>query len=247
LVLLFVIIYAFSILFSDAAIDYTLENITPENAATSSLMIHFGSPVQAMNTLFRSIAGGVTWEVPANALYDIGWEWVFLFTFYVSFCLFAVLNVMVGVFCHSAITGAEKDQDLVVQSLLAEKEMFKERLLQLFKQFDDGSGQITLDEFETRLQDESVQALFEALDVGVTDAWTLFQMLDSDGNSCINADEFIDSCIRMRGPARSVDICGLRLQTTKIRSQLSDLTQAHDLLQKVLAGMVRKPEKRMVI
>ena len=66
-------------------------------------------------------------------------------------------------FCHSAITGAEKDQDLLVQSLLQEKEGFRERFLQLFKQIDDGSGRITLLEFENRFQDESVKALFEAL------------------------------------------------------------------------------------
>ena len=53
------------------------------------IMVHFGSPMRSMNTLFRAISGGVTWEGPANALYDIGWEWVFIFTFYVAFCCFA--------------------------------------------------------------------------------------------------------------------------------------------------------------
>ena len=73
----------------------------------------------------------------------------------------------VGVFCHSAITGAEKDQDLLVQSLLQEKESFRERLLQLFRSFDDdGNGIITLLEFESRFEDESVRALFEALELG---------------------------------------------------------------------------------
>ena len=87
----------------------------------------------------------------------------------VAYCLavleFSVFSIQqlrkVGVFCHSAITGAEKDQDLLVQSLLQEKETFRERLLQLFKTFDDdGNGIITLFEFETRFQDESVRALF---------------------------------------------------------------------------------------
>ena len=93
----------------------------------------------------------------------------------VAYCLavleFSVFSIQqlrkVGVFCHSAITGAEKDQDLLVQSLLQEKETFRERLLQLFKTFDDdGNGIITLFEFETRFQDESVRALFEALELG---------------------------------------------------------------------------------
>ena len=80
---------------------------------------------------------------------------------------FALRFFEVGVFCHSAITGAEKDQDLLVQSLLQEKESFRERLLQLFRSFDDdGNGIITLLEFESRFEDESVRALFEALELG---------------------------------------------------------------------------------
>lgn len=56
------------------------------------LVKHFGSLVTSMNTLFRSISGGVTWEGPAYSLEHIGVEWVLGFTFYVAFCCFAVLN-----------------------------------------------------------------------------------------------------------------------------------------------------------
>ncbi|CAE7556720.1 CAC [Symbiodinium necroappetens] len=248
LVLLLVIIYAFSILFSDATIDHALENNLVGTDDDHPIMAHFGSPVRSMNTLFRSISGGVTWEGPADALSGIGWEWSLIFTLYVAFCCFAVLNVMVGVFCHSAITGAEKDQDLLVQSLLQEKESFRERLLQLFRSFDDdGNGIITLLEFESRFEDESVRALFEALELGAADAWTLFQMLDTDGNNYIHADEFIDSCIRMRGSARSVDLCGLRLQTSKIRSQLSDLTRAAEQMRAAVLELAKGHQVRLVI
>ncbi|CAE7720451.1 CACNA1B [Symbiodinium pilosum] len=246
-VLLMIIIFSFAILFSDATIAYVVDNDLAQSFDSTTLFKYFGSPLRTMTTLFRSISGGVTWEEPANALQDVGGEWVLLFTVYVAFCLFAVLNVMVGVFCHSAITGAEKDQDLLVQSLLQEKEGFRERFLQLFKQIDDGSGRITLLEFENRFQDESVKALFEALELGATDAWTLFQMLDKDGDHNIDADEFIDSCIRMRGSARSVDVCGLRLQTAKIRSQLSELTRASEQMQGVIVELARSCQGRRMI
>lgn len=50
------------------------------------LLRHFGSLITSMNTLFRSISGGVTWEDPAESLLHVGAEWTFLFTFYVAFC-----------------------------------------------------------------------------------------------------------------------------------------------------------------
>ena len=77
------------------------------------------------------------------------------------------------------------------------------------------------------------------LELGASDAWTLFQMLDSDGNNYIHADEFIDSCIRMRGSARSVDVCGLRLQTSKIRSQLSELTNAAEQMRSAILELAQ--------
>ena len=40
---------------------------------------------------------------------------------------------------------------------------------------DDGTGRITLNEFERHFNDASLAALFEALDLGSTDAWSLFQ------------------------------------------------------------------------
>ena len=41
---------------------------------------------------------------------------------------------------------------------------------------DDGTGRITLDEFERHFNDAPMAALFEALDLGSTDAWSLFQV-----------------------------------------------------------------------
>ncbi|CAJ1344633.1 unnamed protein product [Effrenium voratum] len=231
LVLLLVIIYSFGILFADATIDHLLEDTEIPAHVSEGLAEHFGSLFASMNTLFRSISGGVTWEVPAKSLQHIGMEWVLGFTFYVAFCLFAVLNVMTGVFCHSAITGAEKDQDLLVQALLAEKETFKKRLLDLFNQVDDGTGQVTLVEFENRFEEESVRALFEALELGASDAWTLFQILDADGSNYIHVDEFVDSCIRNRGNAKSVDVCALRHQMTKLRGQMVDMLKCQEQLQ----------------
>ena len=130
-------------------------------------------------------------------------------------------------FCHSAITGAEKDQDLVIQALMHEKENIRKRLLELFKQVDDDdSGTITLDEFERRFEEESVKNLFESLDLGTSDAWTLFQILDMDCNRYIDVDEFVDSCIRHRGSAKCVDVVGLTKQVRKVRDQLSTMSRA---------------------
>ena len=52
------------------------------------LVRHFGSLVTSMNTLFKAISGGVTWEDPAEVLFEVGAEWVAVFTFYIAFCCY---------------------------------------------------------------------------------------------------------------------------------------------------------------
>lgn len=46
--------------------------------------------------------------------------------------------------------------------------------------WQDGSGTITIKEFEKGFQVETTKALFEALGLKAEDAWTLFRSLDKD-------------------------------------------------------------------
>ena len=75
-ILLFIIIYLFSILFADANLaHFTSEgNIPPAILTDSDLQSHFGSVQISMHTLFRAICGGLEWRHAANSLdRSIGW------------------------------------------------------------------------------------------------------------------------------------------------------------------------------
>ena len=67
MILLALIIYIFSILFTDAVIDYVRETGVAELSDTV-LEQSFGTLYESYLTLFRSISNGVTWGEPANAL-----------------------------------------------------------------------------------------------------------------------------------------------------------------------------------
>lgn len=226
-ILLFIIIYLFSILFADANLaHFTSEgNIPPAILTDSDLQSHFGSVQISMHTLFRAICGGLEWRHAANSLdRSIGWGWSQLFTCYMAFCCFAVLNVMTGVFCHSAIASAEQDHEIMVQSMVNEQERIRQAFADLFRLMDkDGSGTITIKEFEKGFHVETTKALFEALGLKAEDAWTLFRSLDKDGDHRIGETEFVHGCINTRGPARQVD---LRRQAQQNRTQLDSLEGA---------------------
>ena len=67
MILLALIIYIFSILFTDAVIDYVRESGVVELNDTV-LEQSFGTLYESYLTLFRSISNGVTWGEPASAL-----------------------------------------------------------------------------------------------------------------------------------------------------------------------------------
>ncbi|CAJ1419502.1 unnamed protein product [Effrenium voratum] len=239
IILLLLIIYLFSLLFADANLTYlhSPEAVWDEDQ-DKNLKFHFGTVLVSMHTLFRAISGGLEWRHAVMALENsLGWGWSSLFTLYIAFCCFAVLNVMTGVFCHSAITGAEQDHELMVQSMVNEQERIKAAFADLFRRMDkDGSGTITIREFENQFHVQNTKALFEALGLKAEDAWTLFRSLDKDGDHCIGEAEFVEGCIHVRGPAREVDL--LR-QSQRTRIQLETLEQNSQELSLLLQGVAQ--------
>ena len=90
---------------------------------------------------------------------------------------------------------------------------FRTLVSNLFYKIDEhGMGKITLTDLERHLDDEAVRAFFESLEIGAIDAWTLFLSLDVDGDHLISIEEFMERCVQLRGPARSVDLYAIRQQ-----------------------------------
>ena len=66
-----------------------------------------------------------------------------------------------------------------------------------------------------------MKAFFESLEIGAVDAWTLFLSLDIDGDNLISIDEFMERCVQLRGPARSVDLYAIRRLNASRQSSFS--------------------------
>merc|ERR1719329_1673901 len=83
------------------------------------LRFYWGSLAQAMLALFLSISGGVSWVEIVVPLMKIDMFWLATFLVFDGFVYFAVLNVVTGVFCQSAIESAQKDEESMLHSFLA--------------------------------------------------------------------------------------------------------------------------------
>merc|ERR1719433_2363776 len=109
---------------------------TPATEVLEALNLFWGSLPRSMFTLFKSITGGISWHECVVPLQDLGWLYVTLFTTFIAFSVFAVMNVVTAVFCQSAIESAQSDRDLVTMDLLNANEKIYQQFAGLFGEID---------------------------------------------------------------------------------------------------------------
>eukprot|EP00439_Symbiodinium_sp_Y106_P073061 s322_g13.t1 len=166
LVLLFLIVYVFALIFTQAVNGHLHD---PEAAQLPAAELEvsltfYGTLIDTMSSLFMSVTDGVSWEKIYRPLHLISPFWSFLFLFYVCFVYFAVLNVLTAVFCQSAIESAENDHATAVQNMMANKEMHLKKIRALFSQLGtEESGIITFGQFESKIHSPEVREYFETL------------------------------------------------------------------------------------
>lgn len=163
-----------------------------------------------MFTLFKSTSGGISWDDVVVPLSNLGWQYVAIFTGFIGFFLFAILNIVTAVFCQKALESAQCDKELMTLNQLKDVEQRRAKLLELFVDYDlDESGYVTMDELESVLQEPQNQAYLQALGIDTNDAWTMVKLLDSDNSGTVEKQEFVDGCMSLRGEAKAIHLAML--------------------------------------
>jgi len=219
MVLLLLIIYVFGIVFAQRVSDHRRDTDVSEDPR---LVTFWGDLFVSMFTLFKTISGGVSWHECVEPLEEISAFMAVLFSVFVFFTYFAVLNVVTGIFCHSAIETSHRNPDLIVHTLMANKHAYIKNIHDLFHKIDtDESGEITITELEKILTSDVLQAYFAALDLDAADAWTLFKLIDRKRNHSICLHDFIEGCTRLKGNATGMDIATIMADSRWLTKKMS--------------------------
>jgi len=235
--LLLIVIYIFGITFTQAMLDHVA---TLDYDPGDMYSRHWGNLARSMLTLFESVIDGLSWDNALRSLEDAGLFWVFLFLVYISFTVLAVLNVVTGVFCQSAMEGAQKDADMLIQEHLQNKSRLMERVRKLFDVIDShGKGHITIKDFERNLDSPSMKAYFESLDLDPEDAWTLFKLLDNQETYAIDCEDFVMGCMRLKGGAKAIDLAKVMYDHKLLRNKLTAFMGRMD----AVMGSLEPPEE----
>merc|ERR1740129_643443 len=136
------------------------------------------------------------------------------------------MNIVTGIFVDSAIQAAQNDKDEMIQDQLYHQKSELTILRQIFNQCDaDGSGFLTLQEFDSHICDDYVQAQFAAIGISVDEAWGCFRLLDTDDSGIISVQEFVTGCMRLKGSASSVDVATLLYENKRMARVIARFAQ----------------------
>ncbi|CAE7473678.1 CACNA1E [Symbiodinium sp. CCMP2592] len=250
IVLLALFIYTFAVIFQQAVNDYEHDLVTKNStaydpAANPERGRFFDGILRTAMTLLQTATGGVSWIEVEAALAGISPLLVLIFLMYFSFIYFAILNVVTGVFCSSAIESASEDAGMLIVDHMRKTEEYATKLTNLFKQIDaDNSDTISILEFEENFHDPEVKALFQTLGIDEDKAWKLFEILDENEDGEIHVEEFVSRCFKLRGSAQRLDTERIYAVMKRQSAQLDDISGYVNDLLRGITSLVLNQQKR---
>eukprot|EP00747_Dinoflagellata_sp_TGD_P109278 gnl/TRDRNA2_/TRDRNA2_170626_c0_seq1.p1 gnl/TRDRNA2_/TRDRNA2_170626_c0~~gnl/TRDRNA2_/TRDRNA2_170626_c0_seq1.p1 ORF type:complete len:308 (-),score=66.17 gnl/TRDRNA2_/TRDRNA2_170626_c0_seq1:299-1138(-) len=212
--LLFLIMYIIGIVFTQIFADYTRDvGITGaeglDDEDEEALRISFGSLLRSILSLYEAISGGKDWDDLVTPLIALNPFFGLIFVFYIAFALLALMNVVTGVFVEAALKSAKDDE---------EKSML-ESLNTLFCTMAD-DGVMKLNQFEEMVDDPEMAIVLKSLDLVPEETKALFMLMDMDDSGEIDYEEFLNGCLKLRGPAKSIDLTTVMHENRKTSRKL---------------------------
>eukprot|EP00929_Paragymnodinium_shiwhaense_P001502 TRINITY_DN101730_c0_g1_i1.p1 TRINITY_DN101730_c0_g1~~TRINITY_DN101730_c0_g1_i1.p1 ORF type:complete len:651 (+),score=71.76 TRINITY_DN101730_c0_g1_i1:71-2023(+) len=256
LVLMCLFTYTFAVCLTQGAVDHAIlllgEGTDWTDLADDGplyvprLLQDFGSVPRTMFTLLQCVTGGVSWGEPATIVAHWGALFMVAFLIYITFTIFAMLNVITGFFCEDAAAMMAKDKSEAIMQQLNHKDEYLRQFRLVFKEIDaDRSGQMTYEELNEHIQDPSLQAYFSHLEIEAQDAWEIFRLLDVDGSGTISDEEFVYGCMKLRGYAKTLDVASINYDIERLRRKTFErFDRLEQVLRSLLSGNTKNGSKQ---
>jgi len=204
-------LYIFALLFVQGVVGlFLIEGESIDEDLKEAALKHFGSVIVTIVTLYMAVTGGNDWVVYYSIIEKCGWLYCIAFLLFTFFFIFALFNILTGIFVEKAVLASQPDRDELIleQSRKARKETDDLRFL--CNQLDtDGSGTITLSEFVASMQDERMVSLMASVGLEVHDVEFFFRLIAGAGHTGeleLDVEEFVAGCMSMKGPASGLDM-----------------------------------------
>jgi len=177
----------------------------------------FGSVGKSFYTLYVSIMDGISWGEVMKAVQRLEISMPILFITYVTGSILCVSNVVTSIFIDSAMQTTNYYKELLLMEERDKRLMYTRSLCVAFHDIDvDSDGQINIDDLETFLSNPENRQFLDALDLKVTDAYMLMELIDTSNTGAVSIDEFCECCMNLKGEAKSFDIQCMILEMRRV-------------------------------
>jgi len=134
------------------------------------------------------------------------------------------MNTLTSLFLEAVIQNADRDTHTLINEELRRIDDYMTRASELFRKIDlDGSGDVTEEEFLKYARDADMTALASSLELDVSDMMQFYKMLSCRGKYPVDKETFLVGCLKLRGPARAIDLQALIASHKRNACTLEDL------------------------
>eukprot|EP00434_Breviolum_minutum_P021961 symbB.v1.2.019386.t1/scaffold1572.1/size111004/2 len=229
LALLIILFYSFGVVLTQLVVEHcrflgmeaVSGKIAPMQYCPETLRKYWHNVPESMLTLFMAISQGLNWEDAMEPLREVSVLAVILVILYVVITVFAILNVVTGVFLNTAIESAGADKDVATIRQVHAKAQQVEALQQIFREIDrENDNEVNFEDVRNAMSSGELASFMESLGISTDDVRTLFMLLDSEHKGLIDLDEFVSGCMQLHGPAKSMQMAKMSYENKLTRQAL---------------------------
>mmetsp|Transcript_31846 Transcript_31846/g.94679 ORF Transcript_31846/g.94679 Transcript_31846/m.94679 type:complete len:565 (+) Transcript_31846:54-1748(+) len=187
----------------------------------------FGNPMRSMFTMFQLMTLDTWAYTIARPVMAKQFGMCLFFIAFIFLGVFVFWNLITAIIVENAMKVASEDAGQKAKDMDETKKRELKALADLFLEIDkDGSGELTVDEFFSALENPKVKRMIDLLDLKVSEMKDVWIILD-DGDGLLTIKEFSNGLRRMKGEAKAKDIIDVikklrhtSLYHTELRSQV---------------------------
>lgn len=185
----------------------------------------YGTIGRTLMTVFISSTGGADWDDLATPMKQAGIVYYMIFCVWQATFLFIIMNCLTSLFVDATLQVAAKDEELLINDQLAQKQEYMAKLVSLFHALDrQHTGLISHEDFLTHMSDPRMAGFAASLELDDAHLEQMFTILSHGGEQGVDLETFVMGCIKLKGNAKSVDVLDI-LQTLKALERVANRQQ----------------------
>jgi len=215
----------FSLVFMQALIS-TVESMEAADAAEfveeGQIRRYFGTLRTTMQHLFMACTGGIEWRLLWAPLDKAHQVVSLLLSAYVTFLMFGVASMLMGVIVQRTLVAFRSDLHFVIDDEVQKNRCIISNVEQLFielgcKDLDN----LTAEDFATYIENDNLQVYLKSHGLSQADAYDTFDKLervaDVEGKGVVTVADFACGCLQATRAAKDVYVQALLKHSESIR------------------------------